>query len=1180
MVYLKSSILASFARASRLHGQPFFTQNAHSANSTALTLAKPKLALASERSFFSSWQSSGNNASNAGPAIPQNLLLAVSNDDGRDVNRLSRRRALLPMQATRRYSTGTREGDSIPIEAITKDQSTNANQDADEAPKISDDHAPVIAGFAKACEKGTPWHIIDEYERVIQAGETMNVASYELLFETILKIASTRYSRRVSVQQLLSYYAQMVERDISPSAKTYEAVMTVLLQHRHDINARAKVADSLTWLKNTKQRVFQELASTSLAFAEEMDTTGTALEIFHASICTRKPKYSDEVLRLLLAACEVAGRSNDAVIVFDYITASGVQRIASMYGSLISTFAKAGDMDGAIECFNQYKLDVSNLPPHDPFLMYTRVVDAFFKAGLIEEGLDFFDRAVSARGSYARSVHYARIVQMFLKMQQPEAAEDFLRQRMPTRLYPDEGLCSMLLDAAARDDMKKADEYYRLIKSPARMMQPTATAGGYLVALCRNGRHSEAADLILEWASHDVPIGLAQLSYAMSSFIAAGQCQASCRVIHLIAKRKCVKQDHFTPERITICMEILLSDLQQAGALDLTMFERLRPAIQTLQWMFTPALIHDILAKLCTVTMPDQLAQHPLLLEVALQLAVSYSSRPGGNQALASSLPAHSQFLVQSVIDAEDVRQGTVKQNDLVCVKALAEVLGSVDAIARLDSFAKRSVPTPPESVAEGTIKLPIPSDNFIFVPDGDPLIDSKATRKIKAVVTSREPGRMQDDVVTKALQATFDSPQEGHLSPWLISLVINELAKVGKASMLTALMPMLEKNQVALARSPDLQAAAKARFYDGLVAPFCDMQAPLSARQCLDRVCELGFRPTANSYGSMIARLDASASTDTASDALALFHEALSVSVVPDIYLYNTVIAKLARARHFEEALRLFQELKLKGLTPNGVTYGTIINACCRVGNTHLAESLFEEMELDSRVSSRIAPYNTLMQHFVRARKDRPRALHYWKRLLAQNIPPSVHSYRLLIEAYGQIEPVDADGVKRVMELMRSNRVNIQPVHHAAVIQMYGSAGDLSAAKSYFDQLDGIPNYNSSPVLYQALLEAFVHNKDQVSMEQLVKRMQEQNMELDAYLANVVIEGYANGGRLDEARSFFDSLEEGTGPQHKEPSTYAAMTKAYLAHDCHQEAHTIVELARRQRYPPAVLNRIEALLP
>ena len=49
-----------------------------------------------------------------------------------------------------------------------------------------------------------------------------------------------------------------------------------------------------------------------------------------------------------------------------------------------------------------------------------------------------------------------------------------------------------------------------------------------------------------------------------------------------------------------------------------------------------------------------------------------------------------------------------------------------------------------------------------------------------------------------------------------------------------------------------------------------------------------------------------------------------------PCVYLFNTIISKLAKARKADFAIQLFHRMKATGFTPSSITYGA---ACARVG-------------------------------------------------------------------------------------------------------------------------------------------------------------------------------------------------------------------------------------------------------
>lgn len=159
-------------------------------------------------------------------------------------------------------------------------------------------------------------------------------------------------------------------------------------------------------------------------------------------------------------------------------------------------------------------------------------------------------------------------------------------------------------------------------------------------------------------------------------------------------------------------------------------------------------------------------------------------------------------------------------------------------------------------------------------------------------------------------------------------------------------------------------------------------------------RLLEQGTSPTADAYGALIQCIKDT--TDDTARALEYFHESQTRGVQPNIFLYNTTISKLAKARKADYALGLFQNMKKLGITPSSITYGAVIAACCRVGDSTSAETLFEEMTNQRNFRPRVPPYNTMMQFYVQTKPNRDRFLHYYNRMLSVGIKPTAHSYKV----------------------------------------------------------------------------------------------------------------------------------------------------------------------------------------
>ena len=92
-------------------------------------------------------------------------------------------------------------------------------------------------------------------------------------------------------------------------------------------------------------------------------------------------------------------------------------------------------------------------------------------------------------------------------------------------------------------------------------------------------------------------------------------------------------------------------------------------------------------------------------------------------------------------------------------------------------------------------------------------------------------------------------------------------------------------------------------------------------------RIIQAGLVPSPDAYATMIA--SAKDTTDDAIVATQLWAECQAAGVKPHLYLYNTIISKLSKARKAEMALGLFEQMKAQRVTPSSVTYGAVIVSC-----------------------------------------------------------------------------------------------------------------------------------------------------------------------------------------------------------------------------------------------------------
>jgi len=141
-----------------------------------------------------------------------------------------------------------------------------------------------------------------------------------------------------------------------------------------------------------------------------------------------------------------------------------------------------------------------------------------------------------------------------------------------------------------------------------------------------------------------------------------------------------------------------------------------------------------------------------------------------------------------------------------------------------------------------------------------------------------------------------------------------------------------------------------------------------------------------------------------------------------------------------------------------------------------------------------------------------------------------------LLIDAYGTIEPVDIPSVDRVLgELINSN-LEINGSHFAAVITAHGCANhDLNSAMRVFEDLSKLPEKVQRRAVtrlpdvlaYEAILNAVVSHHRFDLMEQYWQRMQAAKVQPTAYIYNTLIRGYSMDGKIEQARTLFESMSD-----------------------------------------------------
>ncbi|CDH54890.1 pentatricopeptide repeat protein [Lichtheimia corymbifera JMRC:FSU:9682] len=362
-------------------------------------------------------------------------------------------------------------------------------------------------------------------------------------------------------------------------------------------------------------------------------------------------------------------------------------------------------------------------------------------------------------------------------------------------------------------------------------------------------------------------------------------------------------------------------------------------------------------------------------------------------------------------------------------------------------------------------------------------------------------------------------------------------------------------------------------------------------AKRYYDNIKRMGQYPDSNAYASLLVGAAKTTNTvDEATDALTIYEEAKRHHVKPTTFFYNVVISKLAKARKLEVVLRLFGEMQqLFGLTPNTITYGAVIAAAVRAGSESHACRFFDDM-VEHCGQLRIGPFNNMIQFYVRQQPNRDRALFYFQQLRKYKIHPSVHTYKLLMEAYAMLAPHRMDMAQDLLTSMyKDDGIHSQPTHYATLIYAYGTVlKDIKNAQKVFDQVmhTSKNNQEGMEAVYQAMLDALITNDQLERAEMLYAQMSRRiSKSSSPYIENLLLRGYGEKGLVHKAERLFDSMADSEDQVRKgslvirEPSTYEAMVRAYVDNGMVNKARSVLDRMTSRQFPEKVVAAVSALI-
>lgn len=972
------------------------------------------------------------------------------------------------------------------------------------------------------------------------------------------------------VSHLMSVYAQMMNRKLIPSTKTYAILLTSLVKC-------AKNKDAVIEQKRKQAMRFGFVVpSQPELLGAEIDTDDgvtIALDLFDASNYVEHKVHHLDVYSSLIDICSSRGMTDAMINVYTQMEKSGVKPTAEIYWALLSGFGKAQDVHSSLEVYDQVKSSIEengSATAFDNARVYRHLLSAFVSAGEVEKAFTLFDAVEPQHRGDSLEHIIEGIVDGFLKRKDFQSASQWIdRFSSDAPYYGYRWSIAMLANASDADNFPMAQRAFQDSQKYLKLVQEESHGEG------RSAEVLPKADEIID--AKNAFLGLCERKFKPDSARAVWA-DMDIATVGLAPAFSYVKL-LLTAGQVDDALQGLSQFLSKSSA---------RTTSQPSQWALDAAWRHLI---------SNLSARHVLTAEVAASIwgigAFHATSNTIPLDCIRSLFAAsmmdsttmtteeHYNYRIHLIASALnlDNRSELAKLQSIV---GLAMKLGlrfeekTKESVQMLINSAESRLH--PSFVGNWVAYIAMQENRPFNVAEYDPY-STRFNHRLSNVLEEMMDRKRHIADVMKSFRHGIRDKQLVRYQTFgkLIDYACrNKNRNACDEVFHTALQ------EIKMLHMYDTVRSGWYTIYDNMIAACLNFGDMEMANRYRSELFNMGGIPSANTFGLFIVNLRQSAEIfDEASEAVALFDQAVSLNVQPTAFLYNAVIGKLAKARRVDDCLKLYSDMCEKGLKPTSVTYGTMINALCRVSDERSAELLFTEMEAQPNYKPKAAPYNSMIQFYATTKRDRSKVLAYYNQMLATGIEPTSHTYKLLIDAYASLDPPDIAGAEGVIAMMHQKCTPVDCTHHAALIHARGCAlQDPEGALEYFHRVVDNKGLKLEAPIYQALFEMMVANHRVTETPKYLEHMYQNRVTITPYIANTLIHGYTMLKDIAMAQSIYNTLDAHDGSvTRREPSTYEAMTRAYLAVEDRQGALAVMQEMSTRGYPPAVMQRVYDLV-
>ncbi|KAK3712761.1 hypothetical protein LTR37_008851 [Vermiconidia calcicola] len=1026
------------------------------------------------------------------------------------------------------------------------------------------------------------------FQAMLRAGVQKPAPSaYRALLTSALELTQGKYQK---VPKALEVYSDMLRRKVVPDTETFGVLIDLLAKRASEALAiRKGLEERLTrygGLEESGKFMFSSSQSEHTMLLEDSSLSIALKMLDRAAAQSSTDALPSEACAALVIACAEQGRLEDMARIYEHMESKSMEPQSGIYPPMISAFGQHGDLKSAVEVYDEYKdLAIANNAGKNAIIrndneVYAALIKAYGSADRLKGGLKFLSSVQSDVAEPSELEQLREVVALQALLPLALKDETFrnafdLAQSLSGRALQ-KALATVCQTAADKNMLEPSAKAFDALATHTTDLSFPATA---MLAMHIRNANVEAAEpywRVLETAPAILAF-VEPTTMRAVALIGLGQTERglshSRRMFARIRDAQVESGQAEAVEQIDEAIELIGTFMLKSQYVQSPQVSVELLRMMTENGSLVAPIAEHIFARLGAEQIA-RLAAPDLEFLIRVQSGMILDDAPGADIAG----PARFGCLLENIVSKSvmpAVETETIIERTLINIDQAG--------LSRLWNNY-RYPPTPAAFAAVAPFSPVVP-----YQAPPPPFLNGQ-----QAFEDSFDPYAARTDVKgSNAINELLERPQGRRMQEALTKF--RNMRRVGRVPRMFTYGKLIEgaAKEHNLSQAHDILEMAKqdvpfdARYrvvrfgwqqiLDHMVAGCLTIgRRDLAARYHQDLV-DMGAAPSANTFGLYITTLKENTKTfDEASEAVKIFLRAKSEGVEPSSFLYNALIGKLGKARRIDDCLFYFAEMRNLGIRPTSVTYGTIVNALCRVSDEKFAEEIFEEMESCANYKPRPAPYHSLMQFFLTTKRDRGKVLAYYERMRSKGIEPTVHTFKLLIDTHATLEPLNMAAAEAVLDDMRASAIQPEAVHYASLIHAKGCVlHDIAGARALFDSVISVGKIRPQPCLYQALFESLNANHQVSASGPLLTDMAARGVEFTPYIANALIHGWTLEKDVGKAKEAFERVAAG----RREPSTYEAMVRAYLAAEDRDAARGVVREALRRGYPSAVAGKIAELV-